>query len=175
MREILFRAKRIDNGKWVEGYYIYHIRRTICPIGDSVKPEDEQHVIMHDGFSDWNMPRDTVFFNIDPETLCQYTGLKDKNGNRVWENDVIKYHFADIYAPIKYGVYQSSFDSTKTEHIGFYTEWTGMDGNILRKDLGYWVNMAEDEIVGNIFDNPELLKRVETAEKERGDGETDSV
>lgn len=49
-REILFKAKRKDNGKWVEGYYIYHIRRTICPIGDSVKPEDEQHVIMRDGF-----------------------------------------------------------------------------------------------------------------------------
>lgn len=43
MREILFRAKRIDDEEWVEGYYIYHIKRTICPIGDSLKPEDEQH------------------------------------------------------------------------------------------------------------------------------------
>ena len=59
MREILFKAKRADTGEWVEGYYIYHINRTICPIGDSIKPEDEQHVIMQDGFSDWNMPRDT--------------------------------------------------------------------------------------------------------------------
>ena len=50
MREILFRAKRIDNGEWVEGYYIYHIKRTLCPFGDSVKPEDEQHVIMQDAF-----------------------------------------------------------------------------------------------------------------------------
>ena len=62
MREILFRAKRIDDEEWVEGYYIYHIKRTICPIGDSLKPEDEQHVIMQDAFSDWNMPRDTVVF-----------------------------------------------------------------------------------------------------------------
>ncbi len=39
MREIIVKAKRKDNGEWLEGYYIYHIKRTICPLGDSVKPE----------------------------------------------------------------------------------------------------------------------------------------
>lgn len=47
MREILFRAKRTDNEEWVEGYYIHHVKRTICPIGDSLKTEDEQHVIYY--------------------------------------------------------------------------------------------------------------------------------
>ena len=143
MREILFRAKRIDNGEWVEGYYIYHIKRTICPIGDSVKPEDEQHVIMQDGFSDWNMPRNTVVFDIDPENVCQYTGLKDKNGKRIWENDIVSGYFnhKKITGFIKYG-----------SNAVYYIEREGSYGTHL--------DNSEDwlEVIGNIFDNPELLK-----------------
>lgn len=143
MREILFRAKRIDNGEWVEGYYIYHIKRTICPTGDSVKPEDEQHVIMQDGFSDWNMPRNTVVFDIDPETVCQYTGLKDKNGKRIWENDIVSGYFSHkkITGFIKYG-----------SNAVYYIERDGL--------YGIHLDNSEDwlEVVGNIFDNPELMK-----------------
>ena len=143
MREILFRAKRADNGEWVEGYYIYHIKRTICPIGDSVKAEDEQHVIMQDGFSDWNMPRNTVFFNIDPENVCQYTGLKDKNGKRIWENDIVSGYFnhKKITGFIKYG-----------SNAVYYIEREG--------SYGIHLDNSEDwlEVIGNIFDNPELLK-----------------
>lgn len=157
MREIQFRAKRIDNGEWVEGYYAYHIRRTICPIGDSVKPEDEQQVIMQDGFSDWNMPRDTVFFNIAPETLCQYTGLKDKNGNRIWENDIVSVIFDDeiIYGEINYGIYNNDFAGEASGSLGFYIDWV-KKGYFLRKNIGCW--KQELEYAGNIFDNPELLK-----------------
>ena len=145
MREILFRAKRIDNSEWVEGYYIYHIKRTICPIGDSVKPEDEQHVIMQDGFSDWNMPRNTVVFDIDPETVCQYTGMKDKNGSRIWENDIVK------------------IENSMDEGIGnieFYDGMWYVDGepsNSLH-DITEYDDAGEVEVIGNIFDNPELLK-----------------
>lgn len=143
MREILFRAKRIDNGEWVEGYYIYHIKRTICPIGDSVKPEDEQHVIMQDGFSDWNMPRNTVVFDIDPETVCQYTGLTDKNGKRIWENDIVSGYFnhKKITGFIKYG-----------SNAVYYIEREGSYG-IHQDNSEDWL-----EVIGNIFDNPELLK-----------------
>lgn len=145
MREILFRAKRIDNGEWVEGYYIYHIKRTICPIGDSVKPEDEQHVIMQDGFSDWNMPRNTVVFDIDPETVCQYTGLTDKNGKRIWENDIVR------------------IENSMDEGIGnieFYGGMWYVDGEPSNSlyDIVEYDDAAEVEVIGNIFDNPELLK-----------------
>ena len=145
MREILFRAKRIDNGEWVEGYYIYHIKRTICPIGDSVKPEDEQHVIMQDGFSDWNMPRNTVVFDIDPETVCQYTGLTDKNGKRIWENDIVR------------------IENSMDEGIGnieFYGGMWYVDGEPSNSlyDIVEYDDAAEVEVIGNIFDTPELLK-----------------
>lgn len=152
-REILFKAKRKDNGEWVEGYYIYHIKRTICPFGDSVKPEDEQHVIMQDGFSDWNMPRDTVVYEIDPDTLCQYTGLTDKNGNEIWENDIIS-------------IVAYSYDEPEDDYFGIVTYcekdacWSLNNnekyGEIICECFGSYTT----EIInhGNIFDNPELLE-----------------
>lgn len=149
MREILFKAKRLDNGEWVEGYYIYHIKRTPCVIGDSVKPEDEQHVIMQDGFSDWNMPRDTVHFDIDPETLCQFTGLYDKNGRKIWENDIVKKVDTNALGWPRERMCSISFN------ISGYWSLTTEYGD------GYWLGefaSEQLEVVGNVFDNPELLK-----------------
>lgn len=162
MREILFKAKRLDNGEWVEGYYIYHIKRTICPFGDSVKPEDEQHVIMQDGFSDWNMPRNTVVYEIDPDTLCQFTGLTDKNGKKIWENDILRgyqypyrsdgndNYFAEVTwfenCPA-FGIY--TFKNPKSNVCGI------SEGNT--EFMENW-NSEDWEVIGNIFDNAELLE-----------------
>ena len=94
---------------------------------------------------------------IDSATICQYTGLNDKNGNKVWENDIVKYwsyHDGDDYAQIKFGTYQSCFDKMVSKHHGFYVNWESNR----RKDLGYWLDWTDyAEIVSNIFDNPELL------------------
>lgn len=148
-REILFKAKRISDGKWVEGYYIYHIKRTICPMGDSVKPEDEQHVIMRDGFSDWNMPRDTVYYDIDPKTLCQYTGLTDKNGKKIWENDIVEEDFGNYKGVVVWG----EFKNNVLNNLGFSIDWS------YRQDLPYWVDKIC--VIDNIFNNPELLEETE--------------
>lgn len=168
MREILFKAKRKDNGEWVEGYYIYHIKRTPSPIGDSVKPEDEQHVIMRDGFSDWNMPRNTVHFDIDPETLCQYTGLKDKNGNKIWENDILMCHNnKNELVKAEYGEFYV-IDAETLERVDKVIGWnySVITTDALSKCEPFclpmplteeYIRSCEMAICGNIFDNPELL------------------
>ena len=138
MRAILFKAKWKDNGKWVKGYVV--CKHGLYFIYDIVNSDSCGQNI----------------YEIDPETLCQFTGLYDKNGKKIWENDIIKYHFRENYAPIKYGYYQNCFDSQKAGHIGFYVDWT--DDKCLRKDLGYWINMVDAAPVGNVFDNPELLQ-----------------
>ena len=157
MREILFKAKRVDNDEWVEGYYCKMSETTYCFKEDyERKPVPEHHYILQERMTDWGLPNQMVQIEIDPETLCEFTGRCDKNGNKIWENDIIKCHFGEIYAPIKYGYYQNCFDSQKTEHVGFYVDWKG--DKCLRKDLGYWIDMVYAMPVGNIFDNKELLQ-----------------
>lgn len=101
--EVLFKAKREDNNNWIEEYYMYHINRTLSPIDDSLKKEDIEHIILFDGFSDWNMHRDIKYVHIVPETLCRYIGIKDKNGIKVFTNDVVKCYTGRI---CKVGSYQ---------------------------------------------------------------------
>lgn len=132
----LFRAKRIDNDEWTYGY-LYGIW--------------ERKYIL------WGMTNNVPdMTEVEPSTICQCTGLKDKNGKLIWENDIVAYYFGKTCAPICFGSYQSCFDNTKTEHVGFYVNWN--DKCNYRKDLGYWINMIEADVVGNIFDNPELLE-----------------
>lgn len=148
MREILFKAKRIDNGEWIEGSLIdLDIDSGYCYI---VPPYKKASILPINFLITGRMEL------VASETICQFTELYDKNGKRIWENDIIKYHFGEICAPIKYGCYQNCFDSQKTEHVGFYVDWS--DDKCLRKDLGFWINMVGTMQVGNIFDNPELLQ-----------------
>lgn len=148
MREILFKAKRIDNGEWIEGNLIdLDSDSGYCYIAAPYRKASTLPI---------NFLITGRMELVDSKTICQFTGLCDKNGNRIWENDIIKYHFGEIYAPIKYGYYQNCFDSQKTEHLGFYVDWT--KDKCLRKDLGYWIDMVYAMPVGNIFDNKELLR-----------------
>ena len=137
----LFKAKRLDTHDWILGFLSMHKtgKYFIRPIGGSASSSEE----------------------VDKNTICQCTGLKDKNGKLIWENDIVKDLFSDACAQIKYGSYQSCFDSTKTEHVGFYVDWSGKYTKRYRKDLGYWINMVNAEVIGNIFDNPELLESEE--------------
>jgi uncharacterized phage protein (TIGR01671 family) len=127
MREVLFRAKRIDNGEWIEGFY--EIRH--CAL-DNIK-----HLIF------WSTSA-TVweYAEIDPETLCQFTGLTDKHGNKIWENDIVK----DF---VNGDVYSCKWNHSNCE----YELWNDKESF----GLGY-AALYNYQVMGTIFDNPELLK-----------------
>lgn len=144
MREILFKAKRIDNGEWVEG----------MPVFDGT--DEQWRIVMQLDYSTGTCIQTEYAPRVIAKTICQYTGLCDKNRRKIWENDIVKYHFGDNVAPIRFGEYQSCFDSIKAGHIGFYVDWDSKKA--LRKDLGYWVNLVDCNVIGNAFDNPELLE-----------------
>lgn len=125
-REILFKAKRKDNGEWVEGYYVYcRKRHYILPVLNKAIGFDE---------------RENEWVEINSETLCQYTGLTDKN---IWENDIVRNEKGDI------GVVQW-FE----EHAAF------MIWNKTKNCVCYLAenDFSKIEVIGNIFDNPELLE-----------------
>lgn len=133
MRQILFKAKRIDNGEWVQGTVLFH--------------DTDATTIFNQHIGDGSLQG----FEVNPSTICQYTGLKDKNGNKIWENDIVNHN--GEYAPVKFGTYCSSFDY-RNYNFGFYVDFP--EGTFYRKELGYWCGKVET--AGNIFDNPELLQ-----------------
>ena len=155
MREILLKAKRVDNGEWVEGYYLrdqYHI--------------GGKDIIFYRKDSD----RFTVYTDrIDIETLCQFTGLTDKNGNKIWENDILMCHGnpKDLAKAVfgEFGVRDIETGSIVDKVTGWHYEIIPTD-EISRCEpfcwpmplTEYYIDRCEMEVVSNIFDNPELLQ-----------------
>lgn len=153
MREILFKGKRIDNGEWVEGYYYKMSETTYCFKEDyERKPVPKHHYILQERMTDWGLPNQIVQIEIDSKTLCQFTGLCDKNGKKIWENDIVK-TVSDIYAHVKFGLYTTGFALEECNQ-GFYVDFSVK--TYLRHELGYWNNKVE--VRGNIFDNRDLLQ-----------------
>lgn len=133
MREILFRGKRIDNGEWEYGNLNYG---TI-----EIKSIKDSYYI-----SDFDVnPWDKKFYPVIPESVGQYTGMTDKNGNEIFEGDIVKFPHGtkSINGKIEY---------IEEDCIYYLTYKTG------RVPFGVFFNGFELEIIGNIYDNSELLE-----------------
>lgn len=136
MRDILFKAKQIDTGEWVEGDLIHY--------------ESGEVAILEQPFSKYGYEATEISGRtmVDPNTICQYTGLTDKNGNKIWENDVVRYkgEYEEIFK-IQYYSSMCRFVLVKNG------AWKGIE-----MDWGKVLKCSTVEVIGNIFDNPELLK-----------------
>ena len=134
MREILFKAKKTYDGKWIEGYYLrdqYHLRG--------------KDIIFYRKDSD----RFTVYTNIiDIETLCQFTGLTDKNGKKIWKNDIVEAWSQGSRAigTVKQRVDGLWIMSPAWQNHEFWELKPNSNGE------------TTVEVLGNAFDNPELLQ-----------------
>ena len=140
MREILFRGKRKDNGEWVENHTVVELRdgqkyipNNFAPSGLKIDENGNKVSFV------------ALFHEVIPETVGQYTGLTDKNGKKIFEGDIIKNtwtgdtHTVDWCVDCAVWVLPCITDERRETTFGSY------DGD-------------DYEVIGNIHDNPELLK-----------------
>ena len=119
MREILFRAKRLDNGEWVEGLLCFNMynQMVIQPCSSFIC---------------------TI---VEPETVCQFTGLTDKNGKKIFEGDIVKEF--DLF---------NEYKGKGVVHVSdTFVGWYISESKSLFRLYKY-------EVIGNIFDDPELME-----------------
>lgn len=146
MREILFKAKRIDTGEWVVGSliqtsYFRSIRSWI-----SSKQEDKARLReISSNQAVWRA------LEVRTDTICQYTGMTDKNGQKIWENDILVAHLDENYPE------DETYEQVIWHESGFCT----MEKNSTDCEPLDEFDTKNFAVCGNIFDNAELLERKE--------------
>ena len=153
MREILFRGKCKETGKWYTGYYINLHKTTYCFKEDYDHYKDNDiHQIVFEEMTDWGLPNQHLRVDVIPETIGQYTGLTDKNGKKIFEGDIVEGHCHSQWSHrLQRCVVVYDRDGFKSRHYLNYPD----DKHYFE----YKVLFSKDVVVvGNIHDNPELLR-----------------
>ena len=146
IREVIFRGKRTDNGKW--------------ECGDLLSPNEFNaipHIVYIDYLNEYGDIGE-ISTPVIPETVGQYTGLTDKNGKRIFEGDIVK--CTDTINDFEFNAVVEFGNPNGEYNWGYQLKFiSGEESNF---DILCWVDMEETgayiEIIGNIHDNPELLK-----------------
>ena len=152
-REILFKAKRKDNGKWVGGGSIIQFEddgvRTFY-----IPQYNEKCICDHDYNGNILSFKNCIFYEIDPETLCQYTGLQDKNRRRAFENDKIKTLYANCpkNTHIEIIVFHEGAFRAESKIGEMGKCWSDLPTKASHLSFDKSVYMIEFEIIGNIHD-----------------------
>lgn len=181
MREILFRGFTPDEngkdrafvngewikGQWVQGSYLELNKTTYCIKEDYERdPGNTERYIVFDQMTDWGLPNRHLKADVLPETVGQYTGLTDKNGKRIFEGDywidkdneydimVVEYRDGQ-FCFVAYGYCGAFMPYGYDETGGSFGEY---DCISFAEYLDDEIGIIEVEVIGNIHDNPELLK-----------------
>lgn len=127
-REIKFKAKRLDNGEWVCGYFY----------------EENGNTYIIENRQKESMLNRNVTYEVDPSTVCQFTGMKDEKGNEIWEGDLVN----------------ERYDIASIDNL-YEVVYIEEEGNFAFKDIDNadnyqpFVNLVDTFVVGNKFDKEE--------------------
>lgn len=135
----LFKAKRLDNGEWVIGNLIQN--PFFKGVRSWISSEQEDKTRLR------SISRTQALWNsieVDSPTICQCTGLKDKNGNLIWENDIVKINNSKVNTVITFRDFEIICTIPNEKYYKHRLEYD-----------------TEYEVIGNKFDNPELLESEE--------------
>lgn len=129
MREILFRGESLRTEKWIQGYLFRCWERAYIA---------------------WGMRNDNADMKeVDPETVCQYTGLIDKNGRKIFEGDIVRYT-DEVIGKLK--VDEIKYNETHAAFCRLHKSEMGLQYLLIDEAIANKI-----EVIGNIFDNPELI------------------
>lgn len=148
----IYKAKRVDNGEWVIGNLITNV---FFRLGQSIPYILCPDKAKYDCFEDFT--EGNGIFEVRPDTICRCTGSKDKNGKLIWEKDIVDGHIkrgaAFLNCLVLWNGSKARFD-VRAKGCNFPMTIDEVAGDISVGGLDY-------EVVGNQFDNPELLELLE--------------